>query len=354
MFNLSILKQPLISIIIPVYNVEPYIADCLQSVMNQTYQGPMECIVVDDYGTDNSMAVAEKLISEYEGPIAFKVFHHEHNKGLSMARNTGMDVAEGEYFFFLDSDDWVSDDCIERLVEPLRQEEFDVIVGDYVPMERKMLYPLKLILPEGAYVETGISDTFFNKMYVMAWNKLYRKEFILKNQLSFEEGRFHEDEILAFELSCIEKTFYVVKQVTYYYRRREDSIAYEKDCYKKIMRYIGVLQSIKEKVKRYSNVEGIYDFYMFWIKRVFSWISRINLDGGLLSFVQVHTKGFLSCIPCVCYLRNKHNRLVYYACKKEQTYLRYEYVTKDYAEQLRGRVMRKVLDLLPYKNQARR
>ena len=74
-----------ISIIIPVYNVEPYISDCLQSVMRQTYKGEIECILVDDCGTDKSVEIAEKRIAEYDGPIEFKVLHHDHNRGLSAA-----------------------------------------------------------------------------------------------------------------------------------------------------------------------------------------------------------------------------------------------------------------------------
>ena len=73
------MNQPKISIIIPVYNVEPYIDECLHSVMRQTYKGPMECLVVDDCGTDKSMDVAERLIAEYDGTIEFRVFRHEKN-----------------------------------------------------------------------------------------------------------------------------------------------------------------------------------------------------------------------------------------------------------------------------------
>ena len=68
-----------ISIIIPVYNVEPYVEDCIRSVMRQTYDGPMECIIVDDCGSDNSMAIVKKMVTEYNGSIAFKILHHKHN-----------------------------------------------------------------------------------------------------------------------------------------------------------------------------------------------------------------------------------------------------------------------------------
>lgn len=85
----------LVSIIIPVYNVAPYIEDCLRSVMRQTYAGPMECLIVDDCGTDESIHIAERLITEYNGPIHFDILHHNHNRGLSAARNTGIENAVG-------------------------------------------------------------------------------------------------------------------------------------------------------------------------------------------------------------------------------------------------------------------
>lgn len=337
-----------VSIIIPVYDVEPYIADCLQSVMRQTYQGPVECVLVDDCGTDNSIAVAEKLIAEYKGPIGFYILHHEQNRGLSAARNTGMDAAKGDYVYFLDSDDWISDDCIEKLTAPLKQQEYDIVVGDYETVG-KLPYHLELSLPEGPYHETGITRTFCNDgVYVMAVNKLYRKEFMLKNRLSFDEGKIHEDEILAFELSCIEKSFYVVKTITYFYRIRENSIITGTNSLKKANGYIGVLQSVEEKVKRFCNVEGIYDYYLYWVKRVFEWITH-NLDDNARNSVDKQTVGYVDVVPGVRYLRNKHNRLVYFACKKEQTVSRYQYVTNVYAEKILGRVMRNLLNLFPYK-----
>lgn len=337
----------MISIIIPVYNVEPYIADCLQSVMRQTFQGPLECILVDDCGTDNSLEVAEKLISEYNGSIEFKVLHHDHNRGLSAARNSGMAAAQSNYLFFLDSDDWISDDCIEKLTQPLQQKEFDIVVGDYETVG-ELPYHLELSLPEGAYHESGITHTFCNGgAYVMAVNKLYRKEFLLKNQLAFEEGKVHEDEILAFELSCVEKSFYVVKSVTYYYRIRENSIVTNKDRYKRLEGYIGVFQSVKEKMKRYESVDGVCDFYLFFLRRLFKWISRIEMDEKMIRHADEQTKGFLDVIPGLLCLKDKSNRLAYFACKKDQTYSRFHYVNEVYANKIQGKMLRNVLNLLP-------
>lgn len=340
-----------ISIIIPVYNVEKYIVDCLQSVMCQTYQGPLECILVDDCGTDTSMEIVGKLIAEYQGLIEFRVLHHEHNRGLSAARNTGMDAATGDYVYFLDSDDWISDNCIEELAKPLRQNNPDIVVGDY-KMVGGAISSIELTVEEGFYQEHPITHTFCNEgVFVMAWNKLYSKDFLVKNQLRFEEGKIHEDEILAFELSCVEKTFYVVKLETYFYRIRENSIVTNKDLHKKLEGYAGVLRSVKEKVIRYEKEPGIYDFYLYWIKRVFDWISQIKMDEEMQLRIQELTSGYLEPIPGVQYLKSKHDRLIYYACKEEQTYLRYQYVTQEYSNKLKGRIARNILKKLPYKTQ---
>ena len=104
-----------ISIIVPIYNVEPYIERCLRSVMIQTYSN-IECILVDDCTLDNSMKICDCLLGNYIGPIEFKVLHHDHNRGLSAARNTGTDAATGEYIFYLDSDDEITPDSISLMV----------------------------------------------------------------------------------------------------------------------------------------------------------------------------------------------------------------------------------------------
>ena len=104
------------SIIIPIYNVEPYILECLQSVANQTIEDKLECILVDDCGTDNSVSVAEEFLKTYSGAIHFELLHHQKNGGLSAARNTGVRASHGEYLYFLDSDDTIIPRCSNRLV----------------------------------------------------------------------------------------------------------------------------------------------------------------------------------------------------------------------------------------------
>ena len=223
------IKQPKISIIIPIYNVAEYITDCLQSVMRQTYQGAIECILVDDCGTDNSIAVAEQLIEEYKGSIEFCILHHAHNRGLSAARNTGTNAATGDYIYYLDSDDYISDDCLEVLVEPLKEKEFDMVLGD-LEMFGKPRPITFLPQEEGTIIgNENIFSRFYapRMIYVMAWNKLVKASLFKQYDLSFLEGQLHEDELWSYKCCCAIQSLYVSKHITYYYRIRENSITAE-------------------------------------------------------------------------------------------------------------------------------
>ena len=351
---------PKLSIIIPVYNVEPYIEECLQSVMRQTYGGKIECILVDDCCTDNSIKVAERLIEVYNGPIDFRVLHHEHNRGLSAARNTGMEVARGDYVYFLDSDDWISDDCIEKLAQPLGFGQYDYVVGDYSRNGKDSF----VTCPEGEYYKNGLKAIDSGRklksigsdgITESVCNKLFRKSFLIDNQLLFEVGKINEDSIFSFDLACVERKYYVVKFITYYYRRREGSISLPKNKSDKIIDYVDLFHILRDRVRqdKYKNLEGIYDYYLFWVKRVFLWFSTIEMDEKMIDYVQKETKGFLNVIPNIRYLNDKHDRLIYFFCRKDQTYLRFQYVRQQYADKyakrLSGRIMRNLLGLIPSK-----
>lgn len=214
-----------ITIVVPVYNVEAYIEDCLKSIAAQTYKGKLECIIVDDCTQDNSCAVIEHFIKEYKGTIEFKLLHHNVNRGLSAARNTGIDAATGEYIYFLDSDDEITPDCIELLAEPLKRTSYDFIIGDYTANGNNDEIA-KLLLAEGEIINNyNIRKQFFwGQWYMMAWNKLCNLDFIRKEELFFEEGIINEDNLWSFKLSCTAKSMYVIKKGTYKYNVRRTSI----------------------------------------------------------------------------------------------------------------------------------
>ena len=211
-----------VSIIIPVFNVSDYVERCLSSVMTQTYTN-LECIIVDDCSPDDSIEKCERMIVGYDGPIAFKILHHERNRGLSAARNTGTDAATGEYIYYLDSDDWIFSYCIELLLKAAQNDtEIEVVIGNY-KHDSNTKFP-QLNLPSSIYVKDLLNKYLQGDYYMMAWNKLYRTDFIRINKLSFVEGLIHEDITWSFCCACLMKKMAVVNEITYYYNIRKGSI----------------------------------------------------------------------------------------------------------------------------------
>lgn len=218
-----------VSIIIPVYNVETYIEKCLQSVADQTFNGEMECLIIDDCGQDSSMSIAEQFINDYKGEIHFRIFHHEHNRGLSAARNTGIDNAKGDWIYFLDSDDWITSNCIELIMNAVKQHPntdavyagTNVINGKHEWADYENRY-----LPEYTEDQWWINTTLLKRgvLGMTAWNKLFKRELIEKNHLRFIEGLKHEDEVWNMQLSQIINSICILKKNTYFYLKRNNGI----------------------------------------------------------------------------------------------------------------------------------
>lgn len=212
-----------VSIIIPIYNVASYIEACLQSVFHQTY-GDIEVIIVDDCGTDNSMRIVEKITSTYNGNFSIKILHHDQNKGLSAARNTGIKESTGEYIFFLDSDDTIPKDAINNLVQKvLTHTNVSFVIGGIqtTGYQRKR-YPL--LCPEFQKEKFILIDFLNHKWNEMACNKLINKAFLIQNQLWFMENVYHEDIDFTFRLAICAKTMACCYNVTYNYLIRDKSI----------------------------------------------------------------------------------------------------------------------------------
>lgn len=215
-----------VSIIVPVYNVEEYIADCFQSIVNQTYTGPMECLFIDDCGTDNSVRVLEGLIMAYEGPIEMSLLHHEKNKGLSCARNTGIANAKGDYLFFLDSDDRLYPYSISCLADAAFKEEMpDMVLGGYqvnIPDHPISHYCYNYEVIDN---QPAIAKAFFDdKLFCMVPNKLVRRGFIEGNSLYFKEGIIHEDNLWSFQSFHVAQKVVTIPEKTYYYLIHSGSI----------------------------------------------------------------------------------------------------------------------------------
>ena len=216
-----------LSIVIPVYHVAPYIEECLRSVRRQTYTGSMECLIVDDCGTDDSMAIAKRTIAAYEGPIIFLMFHHERNLGLSAARNTGTLAAKGDYIFYLDSDDVITEDCIALLMAKAEEwPEAELVQGNSCchALTGETSVFVKQYASAIACTNDEVRKCYYRNRVDTVWNKLIRRDFLIDHQLFNKEGIIHEDILWVFYLLKYLNKVCFVSTVTYHQRKRPNSI----------------------------------------------------------------------------------------------------------------------------------
>lgn len=207
-----------ISVIVPVYNVESYVAACLKSVKDQAEEGlHIECIVVDDCGKDNSMGIVRSILDDYNGSIDFKILTHERNKGLSEARNTGIRTAKGDYVFFLDSDDCLLKHALINLATLAKKyPDAEIVQGEIqlsTPREGMNSYLglSAVVLPEYISGHEKARHALLFDTPVTAWAKLIKRDFIIHNKLYFEPGMVHEDDMWRVSASSF------IKNIAYFF-----------------------------------------------------------------------------------------------------------------------------------------
>ena len=235
----------MISVIIPVYNVEKYLEKCINSVLSQTYRD-LEIILVDDESTDKSGEICDKYKS-IDNRI--KVIHKK-NGGLSDARNCGLDIANGEYIAFLDSDDWINKDLYKILYETLIKYNADMSICKFKKVynedEKLNFESSKLI----SYTNIDALKELYEQnstQMIVAWNKLYKRNLFEKNRYPY--GKIHEDEFLTpILLNECKKIVYIDKELVYY-RQRSGSIMNSKFNIKRL----NYLEALELRIEYYKN-----------------------------------------------------------------------------------------------------
>lgn len=258
-------KNCLVSVIIPVYNMEKYIEKCIESVLNQTFR-EFEVLLIDDGSTDSSGEICDRYA---ESNNQIHVFH-QNNQGLSAARNTGIAMAQGEYICFVDSDDIVSEEYLTILYDnalyfhadvvwckfqkfysenELKENEYLNRLGK-IQNKRELWYKLSTTGAGSQGVEI-----------IVAWNKLIKNS--LCKKLQFPIGKWHEDEffvndLLKFASDCVE-----IDIPLYYYRQRADSIVGENNRFD--VRHLHILEALRQRIKACKEVVD-FDIYQEMIK----------------------------------------------------------------------------------------
>lgn len=259
-----------VSIIIPVYNVAHYIKRCLDSVTNQNYTS-IECILVDDCGSDNSMMIAEKYISTYQGPIKFVIIRHPNNKGLGVARNTGISVASGIYLYFLDSDDAITPDCIVTLVKLAEKyPDVDWVQGNTVEGTGYLRH-IKFLnqVPEYCNNKTVLDQIILGPQSAnTACGILIKQDFLIRNSLLFPSAILHEDMFWRYYLAKVTKAAAFTSYETYFYYNNENTITTSTSSIMLKRRYDAFIYSAEQFLADISKNDNTLKFQFLYFLTV--------------------------------------------------------------------------------------
>lgn len=233
------------------YQVEQYLAICLKSITDQTMTDGVECILVDDCGSDRSLFIAKDFIEHYQGNVLFRIVEREKNGGLSAARNSGIDVASGEYVYFLDSDDEITPNCLEimwSLVE--KYGKVNLVQGAFFEDEKYANSISNIKFPEFCTCQAEIKTFLLQYLgdIVGAQSRLINLSFLKEHHLYFEEGIIHEDNLWTFFLSKYVRTMAYCDVCTYYHRYNPNSITGNVNVIKETITYKHIIQTCSRSI----------------------------------------------------------------------------------------------------------
>lgn len=261
------MKNELVSIIIPVYNVEKYLEECIESVLNQTYKN-IEVIAIDDGSTDSSKLILEKyeLLDKRMNVLSIN------NSGQGKCRNMAIKMCKGKYVFFLDSDDYLDLDCIYNLVNIISKKKLDLVIYNGIAFyddnnnkvfHKKSYFDISEDVKNKILMKQQMSKYAIDM--VSPCMKIYKREFLIENNVYFEEGLFGEDVIFWIKCCINVKTAMYYDYIGYFRRYRKDSVMTTKSP-KIISDRIYTLKNIKYEIDKLEKNEN-FDYLRYGFGR---------------------------------------------------------------------------------------
>lgn len=255
-----------VTIGMPVYGVEKYIRKCMLSVLNQTFKEEFEILAIDDLGPDKSIDIIKELQTSHPRGNNIRIITQPQNMGCWAARNRVLEEAQGEYIYLLDSDDYISEDCIEKLYKQAIAHNAEAVYGSVKPVD-----------PDGNYKEIG--QDYLNQPYLVInepdglakfanqslhptfrdyiWNTLIRHDFIEKHHIRFKKAKFCDDMICSCDMTPLVRRAVLIPDYTYFYVIRDNSLSnyqYRKEIkLEDIIEFIRVYSYLKDKCKELNN-----------------------------------------------------------------------------------------------------
>ena len=232
-----------LSIIVPVYNVEAYLPQCLESCLHQNIESSeYEIIIVNDGSPDNSSIIISEYCKEYSNIVVID----KKNGGLSSARNAGLKIAKGDYVWFVDSDDWIEDNCLSDIISLVEKHVDVVAFNTFIHKSEKISKVMRNLSSQVEYEGGSVFNKSFIYPYSGAQFFLFNRNFLISKGLNFKEGIYYEDLLFTSEVLSVAKTCVAHYTPCYHYRLRENSITTSSLSDKKIIDMFSVMDSQHE------------------------------------------------------------------------------------------------------------
>lgn len=270
-----------VSVVVPIYNVEAYLARCIDSILKQTYSN-LEIILVDDGATDCS----GEIVDRYAGLDNRIIPIHKINGGLSDARNAGIDIATGDYICFVDSDDLIHPQYVETLLDLCVSNDCDVAQCRFESSTEETFSENSGTGEVTFYDSIGILNAIYSALNVetiVAWNKLYKRE--LFEQIRYPKGRIHEDEATSYKLFYKAQKVARIDKVLYLYYQNAGSIT--KKTYS--LKRLDILLALEERMQFFRN-NGLDELYA---KDSYKYLCKILIQIYLVSNMEAPDKTVL-------------------------------------------------------------
>lgn len=313
-------NEPEITIAIVLYNSEKYIRQTLLSALEQLFDLPYEVLIVNNCSTDKSIEIVNEIFATHPRGNIIRILNEPSNLGPGPARNDAIQNAKGKYFFFLDSDDYISPDCLQLLYEKAEKTNADYTVGSHEWFDDTSgEIKRKVTLPDKVYEHPAVGVKMFEHnvpMQIEMWNILFQTSFLRQHDIHYEH-RIMEEYLFDLQLRSEATKVATLSQCTLHYRVHPKSVvtsfAARQISDPEIAMFCDIINRMRQLVEeRYFDIEGIYDLYFCRVIWVFENLMRSSLSNMQWNSIGENIRGFLKIIPSRGCITTTHRRFIFW------------------------------------------
>ena len=322
-----------ITIAIPVYNVEKYIEKSLLSALNQDFCLPYEILIINDCSPDNSMDIVHRIKKEHSKGNIIRIINFTQNIGLGGVRNVAINKTKSKYLYFLDSDDWMSTDCLRLLYDKAESSGAEITFGsvDRInentgEIEWSSKYDDSIINHEAVGLYLFLQR---KHIHIECWNKLFRMDFLRDNDIKCTH-RVMEDVVFEFRCNMLAKCYAFIPQITMIYNIRNGStltgIKNKKGNDHTALAFSDIPRCLRSCIKNeFKHIPHIWDYYAYKVMDMCRNISWSQYNDEQEKLIEKNLKGMMTGIPHLRCLSNTIDRFLYIVCMFKERYSTYNY-----------------------------